>query len=132
RFALAGVVRRRAATITQVCALAVGLMALLLLAMTRTDLIQGWQRTLPPDAPNRFLINVQPDQRQAVTDALTREGLGQIVLSPMVRGRLIAVNGKPVGPDDYEEPRAKRLVDREFNLSYGEQMPSSNRIEEGR
>ncbi|WP_241129094.1 ABC transporter permease, partial [Achromobacter xylosoxidans] len=132
RFALAGVVRRRAATITQVCALAVGLMALLLLAMTRTDLIQGWQRTLPPDAPNRFLINVQPDQRQAVTDALTREGLGRIVLSPMVRGRLIAVNGKPVGPDDYEEPRAKRLVDREFNLSYGEQMPSSNRIEQGR
>ena len=50
RFALAGVVRRRVATITQVCALAIGLMALLLLAMTRTDLIQGWQRTLPPDA----------------------------------------------------------------------------------
>ena len=107
-------------------------MALLLLAMTRTDLIQGWQRTLPPDAPNRFLINVQPDQRQAVTEALSREGLGRIVLSPMVRGRLIAINGKPVGPDDYEEPRAKRLVDREFNLSYGEQLPSSNRIEQGR
>ena len=74
RFALAGVVRRRVATITQVCALAIGLMALLLLAMTRTDLIQGWQRTLPPDAPNRFLINVQPEQRQAVSDALAREG----------------------------------------------------------
>jgi len=117
RFALAGVVR---------------LMALLLLTMTRTDLIQGWQRTLPPDAPNRFLINVQPDQRQAVTDALTRAGLGRIALAPMVRGRLIAINGKPVGPDDYEEPRAKRLVDREFNLSYGETLPASNRIEAGR
>ncbi|KAG0924154.1 hypothetical protein G6F31_019221 [Rhizopus arrhizus] len=107
-------------------------MALLLLTMTRTDLIQGWQRTMPPDAPNRFLINVQPDQRQAVTDALTREGLGRITLSPMVRGRLIAINGKSVGPDDYEEPRAKRLVDREFNLSYGDEMPSSNKIEQGR
>ena len=112
RFALAGVVRRRVATITQVCALAIGLMALLLLAMTRTDLIQGWQRTLPPDAPNRFLINVQPEQRQVVSDALAREGLGRVSLAPMVRGRLIALNGKPVGPDDYEEPRAKRLVDR--------------------
>ncbi|MGE8567570.1 MAG: ABC transporter permease [Achromobacter sp.] len=132
RFALAGVVRRRAATITQVCALAVGLMALLLLTMTRTDLIQGWQRTMPADAPNRFLINVQPDQRQPVSDALAREGLGGITLSPMVRGRLIAINGKPVGPDDYEEPRAKRLVDREFNLSYGDEMPSSNKIEQGR
>ena len=132
RFALAGVVRRRVATITQVCALAIGLMALLLLAMTRTDLIQGWQRTLPPDAPNRFLINVQPEQRQAVSDALAREELGRVSLAPMVRGRLIALNGKPVGPDDYEEPRAKRLVDREFNLSYGDELPSSNRIEQGR
>jgi putative ABC transport system permease protein len=66
RFALAGVVRRRAATIMQVCALSIGLMALLLLVMMRNDLIAGWQQTLPADAPNRFLINVQPDQREAV------------------------------------------------------------------
>ena len=75
---------------------------------------------------------MQPEQRQAVSDALAREGLGRVSLAPMVRGRLIALNGKPVGPDDYEEPRAKRLVDREFNLSYGDELPSSNRIEQGR
>jgi len=131
RFALAGVVRRRAATITQVCALSVGLMALLLLTLTRTDLIAGWQRTLPDDAPNRFLINVQPDQRRAVLDRLAGDGLGQVRLWPMVRGRLIAVNGRPVGPADYDEPRAKRLVDREFNLSYSDRPPESNRIEQG-
>lgn len=132
RFALAGVTRRRAATITQVCALAVGLMALLLLTLTRADLIAGWQRTLPPDAPNRFLINVQPDQREAVRRQLAEAGLGDARLWPMVRGRLVSVNGRPVGPDDYDEPRAKRLVDREFNLSYGDRLPSSNRITQGR
>lgn len=132
RFALAGVVRRRAATITQVCALAIGLMALLLLAMTRTDLVAGWQRTLPPDAPNRFLINIQPDQRQPVQDFLTAHGIQKATLWPMIRGRLVAVDGRPVGPADYEEPRAKRLVDREFNLSYGDQLPAANRIEQGR
>ena len=132
RFALAGVVRRRLATITQVCALSVGLMALLLLTMTRTDLIAGWQRTLPPDAPNRFLINVQDDQREAVARQLAGAGLAQVQLMPMVRGRLIAVNGRPVGPDDYDDPRAKRLVDREFNLSYGGDLPGSNRIVQGR
>jgi len=132
RFALAGVVRRRAATITQVCALAVGLMALLLLAMTRTDLVAGWQRTLPPDAPNRFLINIQPDQRQPVLDFLAGHGLRDVTLWPMVRGRLVAVDGRPVGPADYEEPRAKRLVDREFNLSYGAALPADNRITQGR
>lgn len=132
RFALAGVVRRRAATITQVCALAVGIMALLLLTMTRSDLIEGWQRTMPPDAPNRFLINVQPDQREAVAARLTQQGLTGVTLMPMVRGRLIAVNDKPVGPDSFDEPRAKRLVDREFNLSYDDDLPSSNRVETGR
>jgi len=132
RFALAGVVRRRAATITQVCALAIGLMALLLLAMTRTDLVAGWQRTLPPDAPNRFLINIQPDQRQPVLDFLAGHGLDGVALWPMVRGRLVAIDGRPVGPADYDEPRAKRLVDREFNLSYGDALPAGNRIEQGR
>jgi len=62
RFALAGVVRRRGATIAQTSALAVGMMAILLLTIVRTDLLAGWQRTLPADAPNRFLINIQNDQ----------------------------------------------------------------------
>ncbi|WP_082887141.1 ABC transporter permease [Bordetella ansorpii] len=132
RFALAGVVRRRTATITQVCALAIGIMALLLLTLTRTDLIAGWRGTLPDDAPNRFLINVQPDQREAVARQLAAGGLEKTQLWPMIRGRLIAINDRQVGPADYEEPRAKRLVDREFNLSYGETLPSSNRIEQGR
>jgi len=131
RFALAGVVRRRGATITQVCALAIGIMALLLLTLTRTDLIDGWRGTLSDDAPNRFLINVQPDQREAVARQLADDGLGQARLWPMVRGRLVAINGREVGPADYEAPRAKRLVDREFNLSYGETLPDSNRILEG-
>ncbi|OZI19477.1 ABC transporter permease [Bordetella genomosp. 9] len=132
RFALAGVVRRRAATVTQVCALAIGLMALLLLAMTRTDLIAGWQRTLPPDAPNRFLINIQPDQREAVAAALTGAGVADVTLFPMIRGRLVAVNGRQVSSADYTEDRARRLVDREFNLSYADRMPSYNVLQAGR
>uniref|UniRef100_UPI0039EFE9E7 ABC transporter permease n=1 Tax=Bordetella sputigena TaxID=1416810 RepID=UPI0039EFE9E7 len=132
RFALAGVVRRRAATVTQVCALAIGLMALLLLAMTRTDLIAGWQRTLPPDAPNRFLINIQPDQREPVAAALTNAGVADVTLFPMIRGRLVAVNGRQVSSADYTEDRARRLVDREFNLSYSDRMPSYNTLQAGR
>ena len=132
RFALAGVVRRRGATLAQTCALAVGLMALALLAITRTDLIAGWQDTLPPDAPNRFLINIQPDQREAVSARLAEAGLGQAQLWPMIRGRLVAIGERPVSPADYDEPRAKRLVDRDFNLSRAPAVPSHNRIVAGR
>jgi putative ABC transport system permease protein len=132
RFALAGVVRRRSATITQICALALGIMAMLLLAMTRTDLIGGWQRTLPPDAPNRFLINIQPDQRQPIQTRLVGEGISPVTLSPMVRGRLVSIDGRKIKASDYATERAQRLVDREFNLSYGDTLPAHNRIVSGR
>jgi putative ABC transport system permease protein len=49
----------------------------------------------------------------------------------MIRGRLIAINGKPVTPDDYADDRAKRLVDREFNLSHSAQLPTQNTVVAG-
>jgi putative ABC transport system permease protein len=132
RLAVVGIVRRRGATIMQVCALAIGLMALLLLTMIRTELIAGWQRKAPAHAPNRFLINIQPDQRQAIMARLARAGLEEVTLFPMVRGRLISINDHPVSSADYEAVRAQRLVEREFNLSYATQPPPENRIEQGR
>jgi putative ABC transport system permease protein len=132
RFALAGMARRRSLTVAQLCALSMGLMILLLLAITRTDLLQGWQKTLPPDAPNTFLINIQPDQRASVIQALEQAGIRTIAMSPMVRGRLLAINERPVSADDYQEARARRLVDREFNLSYADTLPTSNEMAQGR
>ncbi|HWL28634.1 MAG TPA: FtsX-like permease family protein, partial [Burkholderiaceae bacterium] len=132
RFAIAGMSRRRGLTVAQLCALSMGLMILLLLAITRTDLLHGWQGALPPDAPNTFLINIQPDQRASVSQALEQAGVRSVPMSPMVRGRLIAINERPVSADDYQEARAQRLVDREFNLSYGDTLPTSNQMAEGR
>ena len=132
RFALAGIARRKALAVTQLCALAMGLTLLLLLAITRTDLLLGWQRTVPPDAPNTFLINIQPDQREPVLQALRQAGVQGPQLSPMVRGRLVSINNKPVDLDDYTSSRARRLVDREFNLSYADTLSESNRIVAGR
>ncbi|NYT86613.1 ABC transporter permease [Pollutimonas harenae] len=132
RFALAGMARRKNLTVAQLCSLSMGLTILLLLAITRTDLLQGWQRTLPADAPNTFLINIQPDQREAVAQRLRSAGVETVVMSPMVRGRLLAINQQAVDSSNYDNPRAKRMADREFNLSYAETMPSSNVIIAGR
>ena len=131
RFAVAAVLRRPAATVVQLVSLALGLMALLLLMVTRTDLIDAWRAAAPADAPNRFVINIQPDQVAAVERRLAAEGFAA-VLYPMVRGRLIERNGVALGPQDYVSERARRLVDREFNLSYAHQAPSHNRIVAGR
>ena len=118
--------------VVQVASLGVGLMALLLLVLLRTDLIDSWRAATPPDAPNRFVINIQPDQAEAFRVHLAQAGIERYDWYPMVRGRLIEVNGLPVRPDDYAAARAQRLVEREFNLSYSAERPAHNPIAAGR
>ncbi|WP_433704606.1 ABC transporter permease [Paraburkholderia sacchari] len=131
RYALASLERRPGASALQITSLAIGLMCLLLIAMTRNDLIDGWRKSTPPDAPNEFLIDIQPEQRNAVAAWLTAHGIANADLEPMVRGRLVTINGKPVDPAKYKSEDARRLVDREFNLSYTTQLPDDNRIAAG-
>jgi putative ABC transport system permease protein len=118
--------------VVQTSALAVGLLALVLLVLLRTDLIASWRQATPPDAPNRFVINVQPDQSGAFLQQLRTAGVKRMDWYPMFRGRLVAVNGRSVSPDDFAEERARRLVDREFNLSYAARQPQHNEIVAGR
>ena len=122
---------RPAYAVVQTSALAVGLLALMLLVLLRTDLVDSWRKATPPDAPNRFIINVQPEQGEAFKKALNDGGVTKYDWYPMIRGRLVAVNGKPVTPDDYVDDRAKRLVDREFNLSNAAQQPAHNKTVAG-
>jgi putative ABC transport system permease protein len=119
-------------TVVQVSALSVGLLALVLLVLLRTDLIASWRKATPPDAPNRFVINVMPEQSDAFQKALVDKGVAKFDWFPMIRGRLVAVNDKVVSPDDYTEDRAKRLVDREFNISHSAKNPQHNLIVGGK
>jgi putative ABC transport system permease protein len=119
-------------TLTQVSALGLGMMALLLLTLTRSDLLDNWRTTVPADAPNRFLVNIQPDQRQALSEFFESAGLRAPAVYPMVRGRLTAINGKTIGAADFPDERARRLIDREFNLSWAERPKDDNVIVAGR
>lgn len=132
RIALAGLRRRRWATLGQIVALGLGLGALALLILLRTQLIERWQQNLPADAPNRFLIGLQDPQRADFEQALAASGLGSSGLQPMVRGRLVAVNDEPVRSEAYASMRARRLAEREFNLSHAETLNPGNRITAGR
>ena len=123
---------RPAYAVVQISALAVGLLALVLLVLLRTDLISSWRNATPPDAPNRFVINVQPDQGEAFQQALKSAGVQRYDWYPMIRGRLVTVNGKAVVPEDFTEDRAQRLVDREFNLSNTATLPEHNPVSAGR
>ncbi|MBQ5949614.1 ABC transporter permease [Massilia sp. ST3] len=131
RFAVTSLQRRPGATVVQVVSLALGLMALLLLTVVRGDLIDAWRVATPVDAPNRFIINILPEQKTGVEQQLRAAGVREPVLYPMIRGRLTAINGKPVTRDTYQEDRARGLANREFNLSTMLAAPQGNEIVEG-
>ena len=122
---------RPAYAMVQVSALAVGLLALALLVLLRTDLISSWRNATPANAPNRFVINIQPAQSQAFLDTLKQANVSNFDWYPMMRGRLVAVNSQGVSAEDYAEERAKRFVDREFNLTYSDTLPVNNPIVAG-
>ena len=125
------VMARPVYAVVQVSALSVGLLALVLLVLLRTDLISSWRKATPVNAPDRFVINVQPDQTEAFQATLKQAGVKDYDWYPMIRGRLVAVNGKAVSPLDYTDDRAKRLVDREFNLSARSAKPEHNPVVQG-
>lgn len=131
RQGLASLERHAAASTVQIVALALGLTALLLLTVTRGELLAAWSRAAPADAPDHFVINIQPDQRDGVA-ALLATGAVTAELAPMVRGRLTHVGGRPVSAASYpDDERAQRLVEREFNLSWRAGLPPGNRIAAG-
>ncbi|MFQ5761058.1 MAG: ABC transporter permease, partial [Acidiferrobacterales bacterium] len=132
RFGFANISRRARVSAAQIVAFGLGIMVLLLLSLVRGDLLEGWQQTIPPEAPNHFLINIQPDQTQALRDFLVAHGTAKAGIYPMVRARLIAINGKRVKPEDFDDLRARRLAQREFNLSWAARLRADNRVVSGR
>jgi len=132
RLGLANLRRRWRSTVVQAVALGLGLTTLLLLTIARNDLLASWQSRVPVDAPNRFVINLQVDQRVAFAAFFSERGLPAPITEPMVRGRLTAVNGQPRGHADYADERAQRLVEREFNLSWKSELPPGNTVVAGK
>ncbi len=119
-------------SVLQVSALSVGLLSLVLLVLLRTDLVASWRSATPPDAPNRFIINVQPEQAQAFQKTLREAGVQGDDWYPMIRGRLVGLNGQPIKSGQFAGDRAQRLVEREFNLSHSAQLPGHNTVSKGR
>jgi putative ABC transport system permease protein len=132
RYGLANLRRRTWASLVQIMALGLGIMAMLMLTLVRTELITKWQASMPPDMPNRFAINIQDDQLPAVKQHFAEMGFKTPDLYPMVRGRLMAVGDRKVAAGDYTDERAKRLVEREFNLSWGDALRPDNKVVAGK
>ena len=132
RHVFANLARHGRSNAVQIVALSLGGMSLLLLTLVRTELMQNWRERLPPEAPNRFIVNVQQDQREPVQQFFKQQELPPPNLFPMVRGRLISINGRNIKSDDFSDQRARALVERETNLSWSANLPEGNQLVQGK
>ena len=128
RFGIANITQRARASATQIMAFGIGIFVLLFLVIVQNELLNGWRQSIPKNVPNYFLVNIQKEQISDLTNFYRENELRELKIYPMVRARLIAINNKPVNADQYESERAKRLVHREFNLSWLEKQQSGNTI----
>ena len=131
RYGLANVARRGRASAVQVVAFGLGLTMLLLLTIVRTDLLQGWRQTINDDAPNHFMINIQPHELDSVASVFESAGVDRPNFVPMVRARMSTINGEDVKTREYPDPGGKWMANREANLSFAANLSGSNEVIEG-
>jgi putative ABC transport system permease protein len=131
RYGIANVARRGRESSVQVVAFGIGLMVLLLLTLVRTELMVEWQATLPEGAPNHFLINIQPAERDGVAAVLASAGVTAPSFTPLVRARISHVNGVAVADYTAKTPRGADELDDEINLTWNAELPPDNEIAAG-
>lgn len=131
RYGLANVARRGRDSAIQVVAFGLGITVLLLLTLVRTDLLEGWRATLDDNAPNHFLINIQPHEIDSVATIFTDNGIARPEFTPLVRARMTTINDEPVKDREYPNEDGKWLANREANLSFSAEMSASNELTAG-
>jgi putative ABC transport system permease protein len=131
RYGLANVARRGRDSVVQIVAFGLGIMVLLLLAVVRGEVLSNWRNSLPKGAPNHFLINIPPDRREELQLFLRERGLQAPILFPMVRARIVAINGRPIASLKFATQRGQAFAEREQNLTWAAELPEDNQITAG-
>ena len=132
RYGIANLGRRRTESVVQLTAFALGLMMLLLLTVVRNDLMNDWRRSLPPDTPNFFFVNIPSDQHEQFAQFLDERGAEDVRVRPMVRARMTHINGKPVADIKFKTPRGRGFADRDQNITWSGQLNRDNEITAGK
>ncbi|MDL1881139.1 FtsX-like permease family protein [Gammaproteobacteria bacterium PRO2] len=131
RYGLANIARRGPESVVQIVGFGLGLMVLLLLTVVRTDLLGAWRQAIPADAPNYFLINIDPPSWPAMREFIQQQIGSKPESLPFIRGRLTAINGRDVATLELRDGPGANFIRREQNLTWTAELPQSNRIRSG-
>lgn len=130
KLGVSSIVRRRWHTVFQIQVFSLALLLLAVIYLTRTTLLGDWQAQLPDNAPNHFLINISPNQVEEIEAYFSQHAIETSGVYPMVRGRLTHINELPVKTTVSKEKDVNAL-NRELNLTWSDQLPSDNVIQQG-
>lgn len=121
---------------TRVILLAVGLGCFFILGVRaiQANLLQEFAVQVGHDAPDMFLIDIQPDQRQGVSDYVNRSNGSAPApdLIPVLRARIVAVRGREVNLESYEQVRGRGPLAREYTVTYRPQLEPNEEVIDGR
>jgi putative ABC transport system permease protein len=129
---LAALARYPQLTLLQLGGFGLGITLLLLLAVVRVDIIDTWRASLPEQAPNHFMLNLQPEERERFEAMVAERAIPNSGLYATTRARLVAINGQAVQPEAYDSRRAQRFASREYSLGFNGTLQADNRILAGR
>jgi putative ABC transport system permease protein len=131
RFGLRGIINKTQASVGQVLAFSITLVAMVLSFTVRTDLIDNWEKQLPDNAPNHFALNIFPDQQQAFKQLMVENGIASSQFFPVVRGRLVKINNTPVQQVVSKDSQGENATHRELSLTWANELPDENKITAG-
>jgi len=132
RYGLNNLWRRPMLSVSQILAFGMTLMAMAIIALVRGDLLSTWQTQLPAEAPNNFVVNIQPGKVAAFHAFITEHRIKSAELYPMVRGRLADINGEPMRERIQPGENGSGAVRRELNLTWSDTLPEDNTLTAGK
>ncbi len=131
RLGLGQLLRHPLAAAGQALAFGLILLAMALIALLRGELLDTWQDQLPDDAPNHFVLNVLPAEKDAFAERIAALSSHAAPLYPVVPGRLISINGEPVRQLVSKESQGERAIRRDLSLTWAADLPKDNHLVAG-
>ncbi|MFZ2170452.1 MAG: FtsX-like permease family protein [Methylococcaceae bacterium] len=131
RFGLQGLLRNSRASVSQILAFSITLVAMVLSFTVRTNLIDNWQKQLPDNAPNHFALNIFPDQETAFKQELKQQHINGSQFYPVVKGRLVEINHISVQQIVSKDTQGENATHRELSLTWTKELPEENKIVAG-
>ena len=120
---------------TRVILLAVGLGAFFIVGVRslQASLLEEFAVQTGEGSPDMFLMDIQPDQADGIRAFLTdpSHGAGPFRFIPVLRARVVGVDGRSVQLESLEDVRARGGLGREYTITYRDHLEENEKIASG-